>query len=229
MKQQQYFDNIKKFQLPNRYRELAKSPWTDHVYYFVPIFEHLQVKNLLEFGLGNGSQVFIDYCDHVTSIEMVVDSENNQWFSHCKEKFSSVKNWTPIEYQCNELLLKAHSISWRSHNPTEFLKEYTFYLREVVTSFLRKENYELVFVDSGFAARADIINAVFSEVPIVVTHDTKHDPKMYGWGRIQVPGEYTEIHLDTPQGLTFWVRDSHQEWVETLLAVRKHLPYKNLS
>lgn len=213
-------EQLKNHKFIAKYKKLSENPWTDHVLYFAYFLKKYRVQSLLELGLGRGSEVFIDYCQKVTSVEIVVERENLDWFNFCKKEFSLATNWNPLKYECDKVLLQAHSIAWRSHNPIDYLKDYSARLDQMIEEIFAKKSYDLIFVDCGFAPRADIINKLFFKTPIIVAHDTNCDFKMYGWNRVLVPESYTIIHLSTSQGLTFWVEKSHNDVKEILFNLK---------
>jgi hypothetical protein len=50
--------------------------------YFLKVFETKKIKNLLEFGLGDGTEFLLDYCEFVKSVELSLGDFNLNWF-HC--------------------------------------------------------------------------------------------------------------------------------------------------
>lgn len=219
--------NLKNYQLSLKFKKLAEDPWTDHIFYLAPFLELTSTSKVIEFGLGKGSEVFIDFCQHVQSIELVVEKDNLNWVEYCENKFAGASNWKSKKIICDELLLKAHSIAWRSHNPIEYLESYPLHLEKMINSLFFDVKCDLIFIDCGFAPRADILNKLFYRAPILVAHDTNQDEKMYGWLRLSVPEKYTEVHFDTLQGLTFWVEKSQQNIINFLRNLQKIKIYKD--
>ena len=59
----------------------------DWVKYFKIIFENSKIENLLEFGLGDGTEFLLDNVSNVTSLEISVSQLNKDWFDKSVNKY----------------------------------------------------------------------------------------------------------------------------------------------
>src|SRR3990167_789679 len=73
-------------------------------------------KKMVEFGLGVGTQFFLDRCEEVTSIELYTSDQNlaaelkisnDYWMKHFKELFKDYKNWNVIGVEIGKDLITA--------------------------------------------------------------------------------------------------------------------------
>lgn len=68
------------------YEYLKSSNWTDHVQSFEKLFQIMEVKSFLEFGVGKGTKYFLDNCKQVTSVELVIHDrivDIVPWYKSC--------------------------------------------------------------------------------------------------------------------------------------------------
>jgi hypothetical protein len=211
--------------LPYKYINLACEPYTDHAYYFIPILQKFPISRFLEFGLGKGTEVFLTYCKHVTSFEMVTQDSHLEWFNICKDLYSERSNWNAILFECDELLLQVNNIALQEGDLRK-IQGYKQHLESIVSKLCEQDNFECAFVDSGFIARADLVMALFNKVPIIAAHDTSGGTDAYGWNRIVIPSNYTKVVLPTPQGLTFWVDKSKSDLISYLKFLQANHPFR---
>ncbi|MCH9617433.1 MAG: hypothetical protein SP4CHLAM5_07220 [Chlamydiia bacterium] len=208
------------------YKELSEWRMTDHVEPFSKFFMLYKPKNIVELGLGFGTVNFIRNCDKVLSLELVVPRFGMKWFNECTQCYKDFDTWqgSTIDICENLVLLEGQRVSYLFENPSKI----DFYLEEINNlsnlilgkgNMLLSEEIEVIFIDSGFICRADLVNAFFGKVPIIVAHDTNSTNgfyKGYGYSRITVPEDYERIHFSKGQGTTFFIRKDYQNLIHSL-------------
>lgn len=219
----------RRVELPIQYQTYSNESFHDYVYYFAPILEHLHVSKFLVFGLGMGTEVFLDHCDFVTSIELCTEVGQTKLFGITAKMFSNRNNWSLRIFECDELLINANKIAMEEQDLAIQLPGFKEQLEKMMDQTCLNEDYDVAFVDSTFALRGDIVNFLFHKVPIIAAHDTSGGIDYFGWSRIVVPSDYIQIVLPTPQGTTFWVHRTKLEWIDFLLVLQKNFPYKKFS
>lgn len=196
------------------YNKLVNHPGTDHVQHFRKLFSQKKFRNVLEFGMGYGTKFLLDNCDKVTSIEFVLTNEHLQWFDICKKLYKNYPFWKIKQLETPQSLIDA-DLEARTRNAHEIFS-YLDDLKKIVFENVSNNTYDLIFVDTGFHPRADIINLLFGKSHVIVAHDTNARSGRYGWRRIQVPNDYKEIHMSEGSGVTVWIHKSESDLVKTL-------------
>ena len=134
----------------------------DHHAAFEVLFQQYPVSKFLEFGLGAGTQFFLDRCSHVTSIELAW-SNDRKWFNRCQTGYRNYQNWDAQFFMLPETIcaaekdIRADKGNAVYHAAQLWEKD----LEAVVKQFVRIDTYDLVFVDPGTHLRADIVNFLF--------------------------------------------------------------------
>jgi len=174
---------------------------------FDKIFSKHEIKKVLEFGEGEGTRYLLDKCEFVCSIEVSAYPYHMDWYNTCKEKYKGYKNWKQILYRCDDLLIKLDQNAQKKKY--EKIENYAHYLEEILNlGISSSDGYDLAFVDYGIHLRADMVNLLFNKVDIIAAHDTNVGKELYGWDRISVPMNYTEIDFNPGEylGTKFWIR-----------------------
>jgi hypothetical protein len=153
----------------------------------INLINNNSIKNIAEFGLGEGSKFLKDNCELLHSIEIDVRDNQKYWAEHVEELLSYDKErfkLTVIKYEDK----------WDEELKTK--------IDEVFTG-----KYDLVFVDSGSHARGELVNYCFDKkIPFIVAHDTSHGIDAYGWNLIDNNPKYDKTVFSDGQGTTIWSR-----------------------
>lgn len=206
----------------------ASLAYTEHVAHLKRVFNKIQVRTFLEFGLGFSTKYFLDHCEHVISVEFVTPGTGPEWLQDCLSLYRDFKNWTPIAYFAGEGLdtswapfkymgkesvyqaaayQPVHRKSYAEIDPS-FLED----LHQFVSELAAKYSIDMVFVDPGVCIRGDLVQTLFNQVPIIAAHDiTRKENRrlddVYGYGQIIVPENYIEIHVPFGLGTAFWIKN----------------------
>jgi len=203
------------------YENLATDPWTDHIRSFHDLFQLQKIHSFLEFGLGRATQYFLDNCDEVTSIELVVENRRmniEPWYLNSIRTFENYQNWKPSIHYFSPCVDEADRKASLQLDPE--LSDVT-YLKEI-QSFMNRvfqdRHFDLVFVDPGILIRGDLVNALFDRVDIIVAHDTACTiHKMYGYYKVECPDNYFKIESKYGSGTTFWIKKEREDLIFNLL------------
>jgi hypothetical protein len=181
----------------------------DWVKYFKIIFENSKIENLLEFGLGDGTEFLLDNVSNVTSLEISVSQLNKDWFDKSVNKYKNYK-WNCVYIEADESIKKANEIAQATRYPIKY-KDHIVELKKIVDQYTTENKYDLIFVDPGFHNRGDLVNLLFNKTNIIAAHDTSRDENrilknIYGYNIVKIPKNYTEYHFeDTYMGTTLWI------------------------
>jgi len=196
---------------------MTGNPWTDHLPFLRRVFALRPVASCLEFGLGEGTRLLLDSCEHVTSLELASRPGHDEWFQRCLEMYRGDSNWEPILHHCGEQLREADRIGEAGGYPIAdhgYLAE----LAEVVGRVLSRRSYDLAFVDAGIHNRGDLVNLLFDRVPIIAAHDTNGLERHYGWDLVAPPASYRRVRFTEGLGTTFWIREGERVLLAGLAA-----------
>jgi len=201
---------------------LKRMGMTDHTIANNRLIRIFQIRKMIEFGLGEGTKEFLDneYIEKLTSVEIYTEEKDlamqfkisdRLWADKCREDFKGYRGWDLKMIECKLPLLQAErdvvgfgNVA-RGSDPTS--DDYKRELKEIVDS-LDVEQYDYAFVDAGIHLRGDIVNELFSRVPIIGAHDTK-TLEIYGYNRIYIPDEYIDLQVHSSfEGVTFWFKKS---------------------
>jgi hypothetical protein len=196
--------------------EMSKSGWTDHVLAFNEVFKVIEVKSLLEFGVGRSTKYFLDNVPKVVSLEIASTHALQQslhWYQMCVKKFMpAYQNWRPTFRFCSEDVDVATVNAWKGMLPESLSSSYMQEIADTCTQglVLLEEPCMLAFIDSGPYGRVDLVNEILSrKVPIVAAHDTGAsgwEYQYYAYDRLKVPEEYMTITFPVRAKITFWIR-----------------------
>jgi len=175
-------------------------------------------KKMVEFGLGVGTQFFLDRCEHVTSIEIytkdgglaeALPMSSDYWMGHFREQLAQYDNWEIIGVEIGEEMIRAERDivgkfgTERGSDPRD--QSYKREIGAIVNKHVKGKGYEYAFVDAGVHTRGDIVNALFGVVPVISAHDFRDSERVYGYHRIVVPDDYEIIDGEKcGEGIRFW-------------------------
>jgi hypothetical protein len=189
--------------------------------YFLKVFETKKIKNLLEFGLGDGTEFLLDYCEFVKSVELSLGDFNLNWFDQTRKKLGSYTNWECAYQEVSEVIKKADMTAQASLYPLADL-QYLDSLKSIIKPHLDEKKWDFIFIDAGIHTRGDIVNFCFGKADIIAAHDTSRNPanviqNIYGYNIVKVPENYQEVYFDcTYLGTTFWIKNTEKELLEVL-------------
>ena len=179
---------------------------------YIPSFEILfktyNIKRVLEYGEGDGTQFLLDKTDFVCSVEVIANASHKGWAKECEKKYAEYKNkkWKQVLLNCSDDMKKADRDRQKNlqPDPSIFEKELQGYIDEG----FKFSPFDMVFVDYGIHMRGDIVNLLFNKVDIIAAHDTNVSHSIYGWDKIRVPSNYKEYRYHNEYlGTTFWIKD----------------------
>lgn len=192
----------------------------DHLFAHGKLFEWLKPKSMIEFGLGEGTEWFLNNCEEVVSVELYSENtelakklriSTDEWMPYFKKRFKNYNNWKIIPYNCGEDILRAeHDVTGygkvdRGDNPTD--DGYKRELCDLIKKLFQKRRYDYAFVDAGIHLRGDIVNELFGKVRVIGAHDT-NTKLIYGYNRIAVPEDYrSEQGPECGEGIIFWIKN----------------------
>ena len=174
---------------------------------------------MVEFGLGEGTQYFLNRFNKVVSVEFFSPDQNiaskyrisnDYWMDHFKKEFSSYSNWEVVGIPLGEEILKAEEdITGVGELPrgSDPRNDYKTELHALLDEFFSKqEPFDFAFVDAGIHLRGDIVNYLFGKVLVISAHDFKDAEKVYGYHRIVVPDSYRQEDGErSAEGTMFWI------------------------
>ena len=136
--------------------------YSNHIHFFIKLFEYNKFKSVFEYGCGLGSTpFFLDHCQKVVAVEM----QDEAWYKKVNEELKNHKNYKNLELHCD--------VSDDSFN---FIKK-------------TDKKFDLIFVDG--IHRGKCINlCLMSGFKYIVTHDTEDKVYPYGWDSIVIPDGY---------------------------------------
>lgn len=217
----------------------SETGYTEHVSHIKKVFETINVRGFLEFGVGFSTKYFIDHCDRVMSVEFVTPGSGPEWLKYCINLFRHCNNWTPIAYFSGKDLdtswapykyMGAESVYNAAAYQPVYYRSYALIepsfiddLNNFVVQQTVGNDIDMAFVDAGVCIRGDLVQVLFNKVPIIAAHDiapkkTRHLHDVYGYGRVIVPDNYIEIHVPFGMGTAFWVKneDKYREVIANL-------------
>ena len=193
--------------------------WIDHVRAHEILFKEKNIKSMIEFGMGDGTESFLKQLDKVASVEIFTKDmalaeklkvADDSWAIKCKERFKGSKNWELIMYEMKQPVIDAEldvtgvgGLVKRGGNPRA--GAYKIELSALLDQ-LGLDKYNYAFVDAGIHLRGDIVNLLFQRVPIIGAHDWD-DKAIYGYTRINKPANYDEEEgVGSHAGIHFWIK-----------------------
>lgn len=155
--------------------------------------------SILEFGLGDGTEYLVKNFKNVYSYELIDDADPSleEWSKICIDKFKTSTNW---EYE----VVKYDTIGFADYNPNLCIK-----LLERIDTLFKKYNFQAVLVDGGYHVRGDIANYILNKFApkYVAIHDTNYNYEVDGYGRIQLPANYTTVKYTQGEGTHIFVKN----------------------
>ncbi|NGX30865.1 MAG: hypothetical protein K940chlam8_00219 [Chlamydiae bacterium] len=199
-------------------KEYTASDYTDHIRHFHKLFKQKKISTFLEFGLGKGTEYFLQHCDHVISVELLC-SDDRSWFEYCQKKLINYPHWKGVFVQGSDVIAQADRLALEEIDPSSkvsYLDELRLTCDKILAQF-SLDDLELVFIDPGIHLRGDLVNIMLKKnIPIIAAHDTKVSEKVYGWNRIIVPSDYQAFKFVKGLGLTLWVRKDRLDVIQLL-------------
>jgi hypothetical protein len=181
----------------------------DWAQFFQKIFDVTQINHVLEFGLGLGTRFLCDNSASVTSVELAVSDLNKNWTEETQQSLKDYQNWTLHYSEMPTEIIKSNNDAISNKYPLSDLS-YLPILEKIISPFIDKQKWDLIFVDAGIHNRGDIVNLCFDKADIIAAHDTDRTgrviPNIYGYNIVNIPDNYVEIHLNSTYcGTTFWL------------------------
>ena len=191
----------------------------------------MHVRGFLEFGLGFSTKYFIDNCDNVISVEFVTPGSGPEWIQYCQKLYHGRKNWAsiayfsgaglktdwaPVKHMGSTSVYNAASYQSSTHRSYASINNsYQVVLSSFIKTLTDSNTIDVAFIDAGIYLRGDLVQQSFNKVPIIAAHDFPTQERLtednvYGYGRIQVPENYVQIHILRGMGLDFWVKNEPQ-------------------
>ena len=202
--------------------DVVNSCETDDLHPFAKLFQTMEVKSLLEFGMGKGTRYFLDHCKEVTSVEILAPEGSDQRYQECVHFFGHLKRWKPILYRGSAHLGFASRCALFFHKDAALYdSHYVLELKKLCDGLFQERRYEAAFVDSSISYRADLVLELFDRADIIVAHEMNRGAKAYGWDKISAPSNYVKIPFVDGMGTTVWVRKEKKEVIEALGGVLK--------
>lgn len=202
------------------YESLAADLWTDHVRSFQQLFKIQKINSFLEFGVGKGTKFFLDNCQSVTSIELVVESRQKDvepWYEKCCDFFKNYTNWNPSMHVFSSNFDQADQRAHEQLDPEEIDGAYLTEINLLCDQIFQSQKFDLAFVDPGIHIRGDIVNALFDRVDIIVAHDTACTlHQMFGYYKVRSPNNYVKLVSKYGSGTTFWIKKDKIELIQKL-------------
>jgi len=210
-----------------------------HVICMREIFQKLNTRNMMEFGLGYATKYFLDTCNRVVSIEIVTNGYGPDTVRKFIQFYRDYSNWVPItyfsgyrgdmswspyKYVGSDAVYVAGSYQCSTHLSYEPIDG--FYLKELgefITNLVKYNKIEVALIHPILYLRGDFVQLCFQKIPVIVAHNTscrangeKNDP--WGYSRVKTPPEYVEIYIPTIPGTTVWVskKPEYQALIDSL-------------
>jgi hypothetical protein len=212
--------------------------------YFIPHFKKLfsliKTKTLLEFGMGAGTKYFLDTCNKVISIDFITHGYGPAVYQHFTSIYQEFPNWIPIaffsgyrgdctfapyKYLASEHVYKACSYQTATYKNYAAIDDfYRIELQAFIASLQKCHKIDVAFVHPKLYLRSDLVELLFSKVPVIVATETKSrgegnkEIDLLGYHRLVCPDDYEEIYLPGGAGTTVWVakKETHYPLVQAL-------------
>lgn len=198
------------------YTSLSNDPSSGYVKHFRQLFEKVDIHSLVEFGLGNGTQYFLDHCDKVTSCEILLPHQSDGWFK-AYQAYAMTNRWTHIQKVGSVYLEKADRLAQdEKTDPSLQDATYILELKDLCDELFTRNSFDIAFINPRIHLRGDLVNELFQRVPIIVAHDTSYGKREYGWYKVQTPSNYQKIVYKDGYGTTFWVHRDKQDVIFAL-------------
>ncbi len=145
--------------------------FASHLPIFEKVFATVEIKKVLEFGLGKFSTpFFVKHAELVVSVEQ----ESKEWYERIKAQNNSA-NWHPVFQPDPQIVFEQFDA--------------------------KNENFDLVFSDGAAETRCLVANlAMKRNVPVVVLHDTEK-VWHYQWNLLSIPANYARFNFRHQKGM----------------------------
>lgn len=174
---------------------MAYTDWTEIVE--TTILEKSKL-SILEFGLGDGTKYLVDNFKKVYSYEIIDDADPTlvEWGTECVQKLSEYNNW---EYE----ITKYSEIDFVDYDIKLSRK-----LLKRIDELFAKYKFEAVLIDGGYHVRGDIANYILNKFSpdYVIIHDTNFNYEVDGYGRINLPKNYSTVKYTEGEGTHIFVK-----------------------
>jgi hypothetical protein len=174
---------------------MAYTDWTEIVETTVLEKDKLSI---LEFGLGDGTKYLVDNFKKVYSYEIIDDADPSlaEWGRECVQKLNAYSNW---EYEITKYS-EVDFVDYDSNLSSKLLNR--------IDELFDKYKFEAVLVDGGYHVRGDIANYILNKFPTkyVVIHDTNYNYTVDGYGRINLPKNYSTVKYTEGEGTHIFVK-----------------------
>jgi hypothetical protein len=184
-----------------------------------PFFEWLFKKwvpsTFFEFGLGVGTEYFLDSCPAVTSLEIAARPPHREWWEKSLKSYAAYQNWEPHFYEASDNLKAIDKRAQGRDYPSDD-RSHIEELQSVIDRTMGDRKFDLIFVDSGLHIRGDLLNLVLPLSDVVAAHDTRASTSIYGWHTVEAPNH---VQIEFPGnhfGTTFWINPSRSDLIEHL-------------
>jgi len=184
---------------------------TDHLPALGSLLSEFPVANLLEFGMGEATQYFLDTCGGVTSVELVTPSNDKARYAKYTNELHKYYNWAPLLKVGSEALGTADALAIKGADPALYDGTYLLEFKDLCDELFSERSYDVVVVNPAIHLRGDLINELFGRVPVIVAHDTRYSSFVYGWVKVSTPFDYVRIDYKEGCGTTFWVHKSRED------------------
>ncbi len=186
------------------YTTFNKENTIDHYQDHKDIIKNYNVNSVIEFGVGEGTNVFLENCKgKVTSVELLTTDypkaellkiSTDEWIDYSIKQFKKYNNWNAVKYEVQSGILDAeydvtgHGNNGVKRGDSPSNQEYIQELENLIST-LNVLEYDMAFVDAGIHLRGDIVNLLFNKVNIITAHDF-NTRNIYGYSRISIPQTY---------------------------------------
>jgi hypothetical protein len=204
-----------------------------HASDYIPCFQEInkaaKVKTVLEFGVSDSTQYFLDTYKKVISVEVVTHGYGPETIKHYIQKYRDYSNWIPIsyfsgyhgdmnwapyKYLATDAVYKACSYQCVTRVP-HYSTIDPFYIKEMnefITNLVKFNKIDIAFINPALFLRGDIVELLFNKVSIIVAHETnaRHNnitgyDDLWCYSRVVTPDNYEEIFIPTKEGTTIWI------------------------
>ncbi|MEM1312724.1 MAG: hypothetical protein AAGF07_04650 [Patescibacteria group bacterium] len=188
------------------------NPFTENPRYisWFPVLDYVPDKldkNILELGLGQGTQHLLNNFKHVYSFEVF---HTKYWYDYTVKQNESYKNWEHKFIYSTDLgisdvdaeLVATKGVTRR----TGVLKKYF----ELLEDFVDFKKLDVVFVDQGFHMRGECVNYFLDKkIPYVICDDWNFgEDDYYGYRGIKPNSSYFEKVYSGGMGDKVWILKS---------------------
>jgi hypothetical protein len=154
-------------------------------------------KVILELGCGSGTKYLVDNFKYVYSYETNSRDVDGTWFTLTSSQNKSTNKWDGM-FTTSFKTEKSHitDLNGLYNEVNEFVNFY--------------KDIDVVFVDPGFAQRAEcVLYFMKHEIEYIFTHDTNTEPELYNWKLLNTTPGYSLVgEIKTGQGVKLYKRNA---------------------